>query len=453
MQLILYTTALFTFLPGGGAAAATTAISGKTTLDDGFTLAWTITPPHIDFHLDWNASDGADWAAIGLHDKPGSGMPDAEIFLCCPSAGGHQSNAQAFCDVRNSAAGYELPALDKTQYLTLLSSSRAADGSASASFRRTLAAVPGSPLSVAIATDQAMGLIYARGAWNGKPMPAGQPDKHTSCAGRTQVNFYSPGPSPSPAPTPGPAGKKAGVWPSVFEANMTIARDQIIDGGRLSVSFWAEIHYDFPRRRQLWQYYSLDPSVPGGAGRQSFGGELWVNESLYELSPGNAKCSMTNLGFDIIRPDWLQGTHYLTTNFLLRQPEPGQHWSNYTRSDLYTLPNTIGLTNSWVVEDSKIAQPVRLEGPDDFDQPSWRSILEYGAFRAVDGDLPDKMFEIPAACKKNSSSSSSSSDVAGWEVGGTNKFRRVDGVLHPKYRGSGLFVGVQRALLMMAEME
>eukprot|EP00946_MAST-07B_sp_MAST-7B-sp1_P002944 g2944.t1 len=410
------------------AAIPASAAPGQIDLAEDFKLSWTISPPHIDFTLSWNASGGYDWAAIGLHSQPGVGMPNAEIFMCNPkakSAPSGDGRSQAFCQVRNSAAGYQLPALDKAQYLTMLTSSRGSDGAAKASFRRSLAAVPGSPLSVTIA-NHTMGLIYARGRWNGDPMPSGEPEKHTD-AGRVQVNFYEPSPAPSPSPPSPSPSKVAGVWPSVFEANMTIARGQAIENGQLTVTCFAQLFYDFPRRRQLWQYSSLDPSTPGGGGRKLLGGELWINETLYEISPGDEECLTTNLGFDIVQPDWLQKTHYQTTNFLLRQPKPGQHWSNYTSSDLFTLPNTIGMTNSWLVEDSKIAEPVRLEGPDDDKHVSWRSILEYSIFKPIDGKLPDELFDVPAVCKNSSAAESSGLD--------------------PKYRGSGFFIGVQRALL------
>jgi hypothetical protein len=38
------------------------------------------------------------------------------------------------------------------------------------------------------------------------------------------------------------------------------------------------------------------------------------------------------------------------------------------------------MTDSWLALDSPIAEPVRLEGPDDFDHPDAVSILEFGDF-------------------------------------------------------------------------
>ena len=50
------------------------------------------------------------------------------------------------------------------------------------------------------------------------------------------------------------------------------------------------------------------------------GSELWVGEYVYQITPDRKTCEGTNMGFDIIRPDWLQGTKYVSTNYLLRQP-------------------------------------------------------------------------------------------------------------------------------------
>ena len=54
--------------------------------------------------------------------------------------------------------------------------------------------------------------------------------------------------------------------------------------------------------------------------------------------------------------------------------------SNYIQADLYQVLNTIAMTNSWLALESPIAEPVRLEGPDDFDHPDAVSILEFGDF-------------------------------------------------------------------------
>ena len=120
---------------------------------------------------------------------------------------------------------------------------------------------------------------------------------------------------------------------------------------------------------------------------------------MYSLG-GDGTCYTTNLGFDILRPNWLQGTTYDTTNFVLRQPNVGESYcSQYQLADLYKIPNSLGMTNSWVVANSSIAAPIRLMGPDDFDEPSWRSILEYSSFEPVDG-FANGTFAIPKNCNR-----------------------------------------------------
>ena len=135
--------------------------------------------------------------------------------------------------------------------------------------------------------------------------------------------------------------------------------------------------------------------------------------------------------FGILRPDWLTGTTFSTTNYLLRQPTPSsipRGVSNYTLADLFKVPNTLGMTNSWLVTDSPIGEPIRLEGPDRVvrrrlslcmhdglenttprdpqlplshpspqDQPSWRSVLEFSTF-SPQTSFPAGVFAIPAAC-------------------------------------------------------
>jgi hypothetical protein len=397
--------------------------------DPAFSLSWEIAAPEsgstIAFTLTWDSA-ASDWAAFGLHPKPGAGMPSAEIFMCSPTTGG----GGAFCQVRNSAAGYARPAVDAEQYIKLVTSSTAGS-TTSATFSRTLAAASAKPpaLSYAIG-DSTMGLIYALGKWDGDPMPGGTPEQHTT-AGRSAANFFQPPapspPSPPPTPDPAPVGPKAGVWPARFRSNMTIARAQAPVGGLLMVSFWARISYDFPRRRQLWEYFELDPSDPSQP-RKSLGGELWLNETLYSFSAQATQCVSDNLGFDIIRPDWLQGATYTSSNYLLRQPEAGRHWSNYSLCDLYTLPNTLGMTNSWVVANSSMAQPVRLEGPDNIDNPDWRSILEHtNDFEVLGGEFPAGTFDLPKSCANASASLANQNRT---------------------YMAAALFVNIRRALAL-----
>ena len=379
-------------------------ISGSIAFESDFSLSWSLKDATsegkgtIEFTLEWGGK--YDWAAFGLHEKPGSGMPNAEIFMCNPSGNTLAGENNQFCQVRDSADGYAMPKLSASQYITLVSSSRnQSQGTARAVFSRPVAANNSSRLSFPIGFNITMGLIYARGAWQGDPMPKGTPTKHTDSAGRSSVNFFDSPPQPSPTPAPTPPAKKAGVWPDQFDANMTIAMSQAVKNNHtLATGLRARLRYDFPARSQLWEYFDVETRAP-------MGGELWVGEMLYSFDQ-SGDCQASNMTFDIIRPDWLQGTHYVTSNFLLRQPvskfqntRPGCNFSDYMLSDLYKLPNTLGMTNSWLVADSPIAEPVRLEGPDDFDKPSWRSILEYHDFSPI-SSFGSGVFDVPAACKK-----------------------------------------------------
>ena len=299
--------------------------------------------------MTWEGDSGT-WAAFGLHPKPGSGMPHAEVFMC----------SGTFCQARNTLAGYDIPAVETHQYLKLVSVHSTA-ASTSAIFSRAVAAAPAAALSYSI-SNSTMGLIFGRGAWRGAPMPqGGSPAKHDdSTIGRAQVNFYSAGPAPGPAPPPPP--KRAGVWPDRFDSYMAIAKGQDPVKGVLGVNFFARLRYDFPAGRQIWDYFDL-------ANHSHYiGGELWAGDMLFELG-ADGSCYGSNMTFGIIRPNWLQGTTYSTTNYLLRQPTAASNpsgLSNYTLADLFKVPNTVGMTNSWLVADSPIAEPIRLEGPNDF---------------------------------------------------------------------------------------
>eukprot|EP00466_Bigelowiella_natans_P012027 jgi/Bigna1/85927/estExt_fgenesh1_pg.C_70035 len=381
-----------------GLLAATTAapITGRIELDGpDFQLSWKLSNAsaagqgEIEFTLDWRG--GYDWAAFGLHPKPGSGMPNAEIFMCNPS-----SNDDKFCQVRYTENGYNAPEISPSQYIKLISSSRdPKTGTAQAVFSRPVLADSASKISYQIGYNTTMGLIYARGAWQ-----QGNPIKHDGTAGRSEVNFFNNSPEPGPpTPAPTPAAKKAGVWPSRHDANMTIAMSQPVKDNRtLTTGLRARLRYDFPARSQLWEYFDMETRAP-------VGGELWIDEILYSFD-GKDNCAVTNMTFDIISPNWLQGTHYASTNFLLRQSvskfteeETACNFSDYTLSDLFQLPNTIAMTNSWLVVDSPIAEPIRLEGPDDFNEPTYRSILEYRTFKPV-SKFDASVFAIPAPCKQ-----------------------------------------------------
>lgn len=389
-----------------GTVAAAPVIKGSLVLDGkDMSLSYVLTGATssgagtVQFTLQWS---GSDWAALGLHAAPGSGMPNAEIFMCS-----NTPNSTAFCQVRNTGNSYDAPSLNPHQYLKLVSHHHSG-GTNTAVFERSVCAVAGAPRSVGLGFNKTNGLIYARGNWSGPPMPQGNPTQHFS-EGRSQLNFYSPpAPSPSPGPGPGPSPspspkKKAGVWPVRFDAQMTIA-PSALNAATLATVINARLRYDFKRAdggapSQLWEYFNPDTG-------ENVGNELWVGDILYNYGKEGKGCTKGNMTFGILRPDWLQGTHYTSTHFLLRQlPNDANatscagRKSNYTKADLFQIPNTIAMTNSWVVADSPVAEPIRLEGPDDFNKPKFVSILEYVNFvPQPDTPFPTGTFTPPASC-------------------------------------------------------
>lgn len=190
--------------------------------------------------------------------------------------------------------------------------------------------------------------------------------------------------------------KTAGTWPDRFDANMSIAPSQPALS-QLYVPLLARLRYDFPNRNQLWEYADLEGNPAGG--------ELWRNYTMFSYDAEMSECWVTEFDFSIVTPTWLQTTVYTTTNYLLRQPVQGKDGDcsndpgNYTISDLYKIPNTLGMTNSWLIADSPIAEPIRLEGPDDFDNPDSVSILEYATFESLEDNFDDVVFEVPEVCE------------------------------------------------------
>lgn len=192
------------------------------------------------------------------------------------------------------------------------------------------------------------------------------------------------------------AKKTAGVWPDRFDANMTATGSQPMDP-QLTVNTLARLRYDFPGRRQRWDYAYINGTDAGY--------ETWINTTLYYVDPTETECYPYDVGLYVLKPEWLTATNYLTTQYLRRQPpvpsdiariavlEP----NNYTLSDLYQLEAPLGMTNSWVVADSPIGEPTRLEGPQDFDNPDYVSILEFTTF--VPQEIFDEtVFQLPDAC-------------------------------------------------------
>mmetsp|Transcript_27554 Transcript_27554/g.72441 ORF Transcript_27554/g.72441 Transcript_27554/m.72441 type:complete len:441 (+) Transcript_27554:28-1350(+) len=364
---------------------------GSLAISPDYNVSWVVDGPAIDITLSW--SDQYDWAAIGLHTLPGQGMANAEIFLC-------NADIVPACQVRNSNGGYVLPPLDPVQYIQTTNVSHGS-GRSAATFRRNLTVSAPSPITVAI-TDGVLGVIYACGRWSN-----GLPEKHDdSTTGRWHVNFMASGPAPVP-PTPGPPGpppppgppKKAGVWPQLFDARMRLAPSQL-PAATLSVQLGSRLRYDFPNRRQRWEYWNVsDPtSTPIFA-------EVWINTTLYELdlSTNPPRCSASSIDLEILRPDWPVHMPYISTHYLIRQPpQPQPGGVCFTPinqlSDLYQDPAPIGgITNNWFVFNSSIAEPIKLEGPDDFANPTWLTVQDYTSFFPVEEHGPGT-FDIPPGC-------------------------------------------------------
>lgn len=195
------------------------------------------------------------------------------------------------------------------------------------------------------------------------------------------------------------------MWPLRVDARMKLAPSQP-PATHLQVKLRSRLRYDFPTRSQLWEYWALSNSSTAKDKKPEFA-ELWINETLYELdwSTDPPGCYMSKIGLEVLRPDWLVHTTYVGSHYLLRQPS--RHGINslcYTPSNelsgLFQDPAPIGgITNNWLVFNSSIGEPMRLEGPDDFAHPTWLTVQEYSSFEGVARHDP-ATFAIPASCRK-----------------------------------------------------
>lgn len=377
-------------------ATTTTTSEGSLILDNSFRVEWKIQSKEISFQFTWDSEH--DYVALGLHNTTNQGMPNSEIFMCTASS--------SSCVVRHST-DYVKPNLSPVQYLSNITVITRNDSNV-AMFSRTLEQP--SYFSVSI-SNKTLGLIFARGETDN----SGEPLIHDTTPGRWHANFFtngpSPGPTPTPTPTPSPSPpsphKKAGVWPDLFDAHMTIAPSQP-PGSQLSVKLGSRLRYDFPNRRQLWEYFDVQDSK-----RVVSFSELWINNTLYELDHSTSPwtCTETQIDLEILRPDWLVHTTYVSTHFLLRQPEA---WGNasescfastYQSSDLFQDPAPIGgMTNNWLLANSSMAEPIRLEGPDNFARPTWLTVQEWSSMKALKKH-ESGTFDIPPSCHRDNTSS------------------------------------------------
>eukprot|EP00943_MAST-04B_sp_MAST-4B-sp1_P002821 g2821.t1 len=352
-------------------------------------------------------------------------MQNAEVFICNPETS-NLIKGGTFCQVRNTIKGYTTPTLDKTQYIKLISGQRSASRDAVATFSRTLSKSSRSELSYDI-VNKSMGIIYARGNWSDGPMPKGVPLEHTYNGLLSQgINFFEGNNRPKPKPVP----HIAGVWPNQFDSNMTIAAGQLPKNNKLITSVFARLRYDYTNRRQLWEYFDIKTG-------DSLGGELWIGTMLYYLNANRSECQVKNMTFDILKPTWLQQTKYITTNYLLRQSFANACGPvNYTDADLFQIPNTVGMTNSWLVANSPIAEPIRLMGPDNTNEPTSRSILEYITFQPHSKPFDESVFKIPKSCSGSSATLYKSFDKRASKI-------KMD-ELYPS--GSGMFFTIMKSM-------
>lgn len=206
-------------------------------------------------------------------------------------------------------------------------------------------------------------------------------------------------------------------------AEMTVSPSQV-PKPHMAVALTARLWYDWIGKRQRWDYFDINTG-------KSVGGEMWIGKTLYEIGPGpNPSCYPVSMSIGILMPWWLNSTTYTDTFYLLQQagiaPPPLASssteivqpaaaypgYSNYTSADLWQEPAPIGgTTNSWIVADSKIGEPVRLVGPDDSAQPTWLGILEYSKFQPATSPFPESIFALPKSCGSTVHRSSSTNNA------------------------------------------
>lgn len=148
---------------------------------------------------------------------------------------------------------------------------------------------------------------------------------------------------------------------------------------RLHIKLGSRLRYDFPRKRQLWEYSDVDdPS------NTVIFAELWINFTLYELdfSTNPPRCDANPFQLEVLRPDWLVHTKYISSHYLDRQPPPpnktagGVCYNPYSElSDLFQDPAPIGgMTNSAPMVVKPVSPPVPCSLPADT-TPGQRSTM------------------------------------------------------------------------------
>jgi hypothetical protein len=151
----------------------------------------------------------------------------------------------------------------------------------------------------------------------------------------------------------------------------------------------SQLSYDYPNSRQRFDYYE------GSLVDKPYGSELWLaSESLIcEIDWMVPSCDCFTFVLPSLSPNWLANSTYVMSTYLLDV----MNSSRYKYTDLWTKAAPLGITQSFTVNGSNIAQPVRLGGPGTDVPNSW-SILEFTSFEKVTS-FDSGFFVKPSFCK------------------------------------------------------
>ncbi|KAK1418390.1 hypothetical protein QVD17_27534 [Tagetes erecta] len=157
-------------------------------------------------------------------------------------------------------------------------------------------------------------------------------------------------PSPTPTPTP---------WPEQFHALLYMN----LSSGHLQIS---NLWYDWPKGRNVNIFQKqLDILLYDVE---------WNNGTTFYYTIGDGKCRMVDFGVGILRPDFLDGAHYL-----------GRVVTDGFLCDLWEK-----LHFMWYYEDVLTKRPVRWDFYD--------GISTHVMTFEIGGVLPDSVAQAPAYC-------------------------------------------------------
>ena len=185
----------------------------------------------------------------------------------------------------------------------------------------------------------------------------------------------------------------AGIWPDKFHAR--ILATGIFDfanttaPSRVLTSFY----YDYSAAEQAYFYYDIDDQ---SLQNPTFA-EIWDQKDGYIYSVDYPSKTCSGLKFDLgpLRRNWLQDATKVLDTFV-----PSSLFHYYQKATLFTKQAPLGLTQSYVVFNSSIAQPVNLGGPASLSTSNSWSILEFNTFTPLQ-QVPAGIFTLPPYCKKS----------------------------------------------------